>query len=68
MAKFPENFLWGASSSSAQIEGGYDEGGRGLKMYLKNVTNMVLNLLLQFSTLICLWHQKKNMEAGEIDV
>ena len=25
MAKFPENFLWGASSSSAQIEGGYDE-------------------------------------------
>ena len=23
MAKFPENFLWGASSSSAQIEGGY---------------------------------------------
>ena len=33
MAKFPENFLWGASSSSAQIEGGYDEGGRGLSIW-----------------------------------
>ena len=25
---FPENFLWGAATSSAQIEGGYNEGGR----------------------------------------
>ena len=25
---FPENFLWGAAAASAQIEGGWDEGGR----------------------------------------
>ena len=30
---FPDNFLWGASSSSAQIEGGYNEGGRGLSIW-----------------------------------
>lgn len=29
MAKFPENFLWGAASASCQIEGGAREGGRG---------------------------------------
>ena len=33
MAKFPENFLWGASSIIAQIEGGYYEGGRGLSIW-----------------------------------
>jgi 6-phospho-beta-glucosidase len=27
---FPENFLWGGATSSAQFEGGYKEGGRGL--------------------------------------
>ena len=30
---FPSNFLWGASSSSAQIEGGYNEDGRGLSIW-----------------------------------
>ena len=30
MAKFPEGFFWGASSSSAQIEGAYDVDGKGL--------------------------------------
>ena len=28
MRVFPENFLWGAAAASAQIEGGWNEGGR----------------------------------------
>ena len=29
---FPDNFLWGASSSAFQIEGAYDEEGKGLSV------------------------------------
>ena len=27
--RFPKNFVWGAATSSYQIEGGIDQGGRG---------------------------------------
>lgn len=30
MAKFPEGFFWGASTSAAQVEGAYDMDGKGL--------------------------------------
>lgn len=28
--EFPENFLWGGATAASQIEGGFDQGGRGL--------------------------------------
>ena len=33
MKGFPKDFLWGASTSSAQVEGGYDVDGRGLSIW-----------------------------------
>lgn len=30
---FPKDFLWGASTSSAQVEGGFDVDGRGLSIW-----------------------------------
>ncbi|MDD6526170.1 MAG: glycoside hydrolase family 1 protein, partial [Firmicutes bacterium] len=32
LKQFPENFLWGASSSAYQCEGAYDEDGKGLSV------------------------------------
>ena len=30
MNHFPDHFLWGASSSAFQVEGGWNEGGKGM--------------------------------------
>ena len=29
---FPKNFLWGGATAANQVEGGYDEGGKGLSI------------------------------------
>ena len=29
---FPDNFLWGASTSAYQVEGAYNEDGKGLSV------------------------------------
>ncbi|PAF33930.1 hypothetical protein CHH69_18610, partial [Terribacillus saccharophilus] len=29
---FPENFLWGGATAANQLEGGYNEGGKGLNL------------------------------------
>lgn len=30
---FDKNFVWGCASSAYQIEGGWNEGGRGLSVW-----------------------------------
>ena len=37
--EFPNGFLWGGATSAAQLEGGFDKGGRGLSHldYLKHI-------------------------------
>ena len=37
MNQFPASFLWGASSSAFQIEGGWDEGGKGMTLSLIHI-------------------------------
>lgn len=32
MTKFPKGFLWGGATAANQVEGGYDEGGKGLSV------------------------------------
>lgn len=33
MAKFPDEFMWGAATAAYQIEGAWNEGGRGLSIW-----------------------------------
>ena len=30
--KFPEHFLWGGATAANQLEGGFDEGGKGMSV------------------------------------
>ena len=32
MTNFPKNFLWGGATAANQVEGGYNEGGKGLSV------------------------------------
>ncbi len=32
MKKFPENFLWGGAIAANQVEGAYDQDGKGLSV------------------------------------
>ena len=32
MRKFPKGFLWGGATAANQIEGGYNEGGKGISV------------------------------------
>ena len=47
---FPKDFLWGVSTASAQIEGAYNEDGKGLSVWdvakpdkIKNNENTTYN-------------------------
>ena len=41
--RFPENFLWGAATASAQIEGGWNEGGRTPSIWDTAPSNKIKN-------------------------
>ncbi len=32
MSAFPKTFLWGGATAANQVEGGYNEGGKGLSV------------------------------------
>ncbi len=45
--QFPDNFLWGGAVAANQVEGGWDEGGKGLDLascFLRGLTNGFIGL------------------------
>ena len=32
MTRFPDGFLWGGATAANQIEGAYDQGGKGISV------------------------------------
>lgn len=46
---FPKNFLWGAATAAAQVEGGWNEGGRTLAFGMwpsQNILNTATTAIL----------------------
>ena len=52
MGRFPENFLWGASSSAFQIEGGWDEDGKGMTVADRRLLESIPRALAE-TELVC---------------
>lgn len=43
---FPKDFIWGAATAAAQIEGGYSEGGRGMSIWDSGASHKTQNYIL----------------------
>ena len=37
---FPKSFLWGGATAASQVEGGYNEGGKGLDTQAVSYTHL----------------------------
>ena len=36
---FPSGFYWGGATAANQLEGGWQEGGKGISCYLRRLSN-----------------------------
>ena len=41
---FPKGFLWGGASAANQLEGGWNEGGKGLSLEMMQQWNFCVHL------------------------